>query len=45
MSALSNAVLILRWLGQHGPEAGVSEVAAALVCVPVSGMMFLFPAQ
>ncbi len=30
MSALSNAVLILRWLRHHGPEAGVSEVAQAL---------------
>ncbi|MCW5745534.1 MAG: IclR family transcriptional regulator [Alphaproteobacteria bacterium] len=30
MSALSNAVSILRWLRQHGPEAGVSEVASGL---------------
>lgn len=30
MSALSNAVSILRWLRHHGPEAGVSEVATAL---------------
>jgi DNA-binding IclR family transcriptional regulator len=30
MSALSNAVSILRWLRQHGPDAGVSEVAQAL---------------
>ncbi|HJQ58597.1 MAG TPA: IclR family transcriptional regulator [Vineibacter sp.] len=30
MSALSNAVSILRWLRRHGPEAGVSEVAVAL---------------
>jgi DNA-binding IclR family transcriptional regulator len=30
MSALSNAVSILRWLGENGPEAGVSELATAL---------------
>lgn len=30
MSALSNAVTILRWLRQHGPEVGVTEVATAL---------------
>ena len=30
MSALSNAVSVLRWLGRNGPEAGVTQVAAAL---------------